>query len=406
METLKKIRIQIFYTIGLYTIMVFFFNSCSNDKDYEFGNLEDPVKYTFVNSLKFTDTEDFDGTKAEEIFTDGSNHIITLTLKDTPFDPSIKPNDYCVSVDIWNDQTELWEDFPNEHQGFYKVYTKRLNDEPVICVELAENPSDKVRKIELLIWTGILGNGYYICGLVDIIQSPTNTESEKFLLKAKYKGSYFSTEAMIDDNGDLSFFDSEYASLMEKIDSMKDAEMLVLEDETIYYYDQEDIQNNLPYKDILSLDESENKTIYPFTRADGFEYDEEGNLGYFAIFDNDHFKGANIYKGLTNFHFTHNLPNLKTHGMNDKVTSIAVGYNATDALVCSVLTIWEDTNYNNNDDNRSKHRISIIASKNSPKTALPDLKKIKKIGSSKSWNDCISAISFHFGYIDRLLLDY
>ncbi len=185
METLKKIRIQIFYTIGLYTIMVFFFNSCSNDKDYEFGNLEDPVKYIFVNSLKFTDTEDFDGTKAEEIFTDGSNHIITLTLKDTPFDPSIKPNDYCVSVDIWNDQTELWEDFPNEYQGFYKVYTKKLNDEPVICIELAENPSDKIRKIELQIGTGILGNGYYICGLVDIIQSPNKTESEKFLLKAK-----------------------------------------------------------------------------------------------------------------------------------------------------------------------------------------------------------------------------
>lgn len=28
------------------------------------------------------------------------------------------------------------------------------------------------------------------------------------------------------------------------------------------------------------------------------------------------------------------------------------------------------------------------------------------IGSSKSWNDCISSFSMHFGYIDRLLKDY
>ncbi|MFS6554639.1 hypothetical protein VPJ68_03895, partial [Parabacteroides distasonis] len=59
-----------------------------------------------------------------------------------------------------------------------------------------------------------------------------------------------------------------------------------------------------------------------------------------------------LQKGLDNFHFTWNLPNLKPYGMNDKITSIAVGYKGYDKGVCSVLTVWDDADYNSGDDYR------------------------------------------------------
>lgn len=192
---------------------------------------------------------------------------------------------------------------------------------------------------------------------------------------------------------------------MKEIDIDSSIQMVIMDDSTIHYYDSEDINNNLPYEDIQSLSIN-NSASFLSTRADGFEYQENEDLGYMAIYDNDHFAGKMHYKGLTNFHFTYNIPSLKPMGLNDKITSIAIGYNGNDPIVCTVLTIWDDTDYNHGDDNRNKHRISIVASQNSPKVSLPDLKQIKKIGSSKSWNDCISCFSLHFGYIDRFLLDY
>lgn len=235
----------------------------------------------------------------------------------------------------------------------------------------------------------------------------SNAESElSFTLKAKYKDGWYVSETTIDKNGDYVYSNKDYEMLMNEIDMNPTAQMVLFNDSTIYYYDDEDIKNNQPFSDIQSFDDMRDNDDFYSTRATGFENFDEEYLGFFALYDNDNFGGKMKSAGLTNFHFTYNLPNLKPHGLNDNITSIALCYNGDDPIVCNVLTIWEDTDYNNGDENRSKHRISIIASMTNPRVTCPDLKKIKKIGSSKSWNDCISSFSMHFGYIDRLLKDY
>ena len=92
--------------------------------------------------------------------------------------------------------------------------------------------------------------------------------------------------------------------------------------------------------------------------------------------------------------------------LNGKVSSLAVAYNGDNAEICAVLTVWEDSYFNFGDYDRTKHRISFIASKATPHISWPSLKKIKCMGSSNSWNDRISSFSFHFGYYGRGLKDY
>ena len=329
----------------------------------------------------------------------GSAQTITLTLTSRLDQKNSMPDEYSVNVYQLSGDFQKWIE-TDTSSSYYSISTFKDNETPGIKIELKENSTGEDRTIRLIIESNI---GY---GIVDLTQQSFSTTTYSFFSKAKYKGRIYTSDAKTTVSGDIIYFDPEYACLMEKIDTMENITMMIMEDSTIFYYDKEDMKANKPYEDIISLDNSVEQYFGAATRADGFEYDDPTYLGYIAIFDNDHFKGSKITKGLTNFHLSYSLQDLKQYSMNDKVTSIAVSYNSQDPLVCSVLTIWEDTNYNYGDDNRSKHRISIIASKNSPKTAIPDLKKIKRIGSSKSWNDCISSISFHFGYIDRLLLDY
>lgn len=229
---------------------------------------------------------------------------------------------------------------------------------------------------------------------------PTDDTLESTELKAVFKNQVYITQVCEDSKGNRTYSNPEFLDLMNVVDGMPDIEMLILADNTIYYYDQEDIKGNRPFDDVKSFKSSYN------TRSSGFEDFDPSCLGFMALYDKDNFGGSHLSKGLSNFHFTWNLPDLKNYGMNDKITSIALAYNHTDPLICAVLTIWDDTDYNHGDKNRSKHRISVVSSKNSPRVCLNNLNAIKKIGSSKSWNDCISSISFHFGYTDRLLFDY
>ncbi|MDE5871271.1 MAG: hypothetical protein K2H22_04980 [Muribaculaceae bacterium] len=371
--------------------------SCEKSDSSQFGDFYDEYRYNYCPNLRFTDIGYPDGyCEAELISVDSSARTIKLTLKERLDHVSIMPEEYYVNVRVWSDDYMKWEQKENT-SSYYHIETLKENDEPVIHIELKENGTGEDRSFRLHIRSEV---GY---GAVDILQKAPQTTG-KFFLKAKYKDRFYTTEAETDSNGDISFSDPEYSSLMEKIDSMDDVRMMIMDDSTIFYYDREDAETNQAYNDILSLASNDCDGAALSTRADGFEYDDPSYLGYFAIFDKDHFNGLNMSKGLTDFDFTYNIQYL--HNLNDKVTSIAVGYNSCDPLVCSVLTIWEDSDFNHWEYNTSKRRISIIASRNSPKTSIPDLKKIKRIGSSKSWNDCISSISFHFGYIDRLLLDY
>ena len=92
--------------------------------------------------------------------------------------------------------------------------------------------------------------------------------------------------------------------------------------------------------------------------------------------------------------------------LNDKVTSLVVAYDGDDDEVCAVLTVWEVIHYNYGDNDRTKHRLSFVASYESPRVMRDNLKNIKCIGSGDSWNDRISSYSFYFGNYARKLKDY
>lgn len=84
--------------------------------------------------------------------------------------------------------------------------------------------------------------------------------------------------------------------------------------------------------------------------------------------------------------------------MNDKISSVAVPYNATDETVCSVLTLWDDDHYNYAYKDGKKHRITFIANKDNRQMSWKDLKSIPYLGDGGNWNDKASSLIFHAGY--------
>lgn len=373
--------------------------SCSNDDD---------IKGTIWGSewvYGFTDNPDTEN-RMDTISLNDSKQTLTLGVKKLLQTGFPMPKELFLTIEEWDSNNNKWvtnlsNNVSDIEGSFYHVSSETENGSSLIKVELEANETSLNRKIKIHACSDPI-NHILPYGDIEITQ---NTSNQSFALKARYKGRDYFTIAEIDHEGNFLYQNEEYAQLMKEIDIDPSIQMVIMDDSTIHYYDSEDITNNLPYEDIRSLSIN-NSASFLSTRADGFEYQESEDLGFMAIYDNDHFAGKMHYKGLTNFHFTYNIPSLKPMDLNDKITSIAVGYNGDDPIVCTVLTIWDDTDYNHGDDNRKKHRISIVASQNSPRVSLPDLKQIKKIGSSKSWNDCISCFSLHFGYTDRFLLDY
>lgn len=374
---------------------------------------------TWTKVLSFTDTKDLnpnDLSTPEFVYADSSEQTITLHCS-TFYSDMPKYNEFYFEFPkldykdgkynwVYYSSDMLSADDKDSEGDYYKIWNDTEDGESVVKIRLKANNSNKERKFYVHIYAGVKYNDAYVFGIVSVVQAPGNAPEESFKLKAKYKGKVYSTDARIDSEGNLVYLDNDYKRIMEIIDSQPNIRAVIMDNDKIYYYDDKDIEANMPYKDLNDNTESGCKNIDFSSRATGFEGIENSNLGFVALYDNDHFKGKNIMHGLDDFHFTWNLPKLKQYDMNDKITSIAVAYNGDAPNVCSVLTIWDDSDYNFGDNNRKKHRISIVASKYNTRTSLPDLKKVKKIGSSKSWNDCISSISFHFGYADSFLLDY
>ncbi len=398
------IRMIPLYVITLVTPILF--QACDNDV------IVGPISGT-LNAYFMSDTDP--GQNNEEyLVIDGEAQEITLsvigTLYDIPFPDTLRP-----WVAIPDDSTPA--NFTTYHYNSdiltndhiipgtdIKLEVIEKNDKPAIRLTVPENDTD--RDIWFYIFYGpdepIIKNGEIVQGTIRVTQT-AKTTAESFVVKARYKSRIYESEAVVNDDGSVEYSNPEYTQLMQQLDALSVVHTVVIDSNCMSYYDEEDIECNRLYNDIMNFNSAENSIL---TRATGFENHTDSDLGYFAIFDNDHFKGTSLIKGLSDFHFTYNIPSLKPYNLNDKVTSIAIGYYGTDPIVCSVLTIWDDTDYNHGDNNRSKHRISLMATQSSRQVSIPDLKKYKKIGSSKSWNDCISSISCHFGYIDRQLLNY
>lgn len=401
MISIKKFHHK-FIELALIVLPAIATGGCSGD------DTPDIQGYQF-DKIRFTDSPNFIKDMGEIIYTDYSEHDVVLSAKSVIVSGMPMPKTLYANIYEWDDKKQGWTCyFPstvNEPDDFYHVKSELSERVPVIRIHLKANDTGMQRKIKLEIESDLQTTYCILGGTVTVIQNPATTSTETFTMTAKYKGRLYTTEAEFDTDGNYIFHNDEYAAMMRHIDSDPSSQMVVMGDGMVHYYDNNDIKGNQLLADISEIKDSQDG-IDVHTRSNLDSDLSRWDLGYFVLYDNDTFRGDQLQKGLDNFHFTWNLPNLKPYGMNDKITSIAVGYKGYDKGVCSVLTVWDDADYNSGDDYRKKHRISIIATKECPLTSIPDLKKVKKIGSSKSWNDCISSISFHFGYPDRLLLDF
>jgi len=100
------------------------------------------------------------------------------------------------------------------------------------------------------------------------------------------------------------------------------------------------------------------------------------------------------------------IPYMKSVGLNDKVSSLMVRYNMDDPNGCAILTVWEDSNFNHDDNDRTKHRTNFVATYTERTKAVGNLKNVSCFNAHDSWNDRISSISFHVGYADSLPKEY
>lgn len=413
MEYNKLLKVY-FSHIMMALTSIFIIGGCSDNQ---------PVKDFIpgpIQILRFTDNEDFTYLWPEIINVNGEEQTFTIRLQSIDILNSIEGKDeeailaqidtFHLTIYEWEGDKEIrkyyidYSEDINQPDDFYHIWCESEEGKPVIKVSLKRNDTKEPRNVSFDAWPDIKYKGSPIFGYVLIKQEPAITEGCQFTAKIKYKDRYYTSGATNDEYGNIVYTEEDFLKVMNEIDATPNIKIMIMEDGVAYYYDDNDIKQNQPYKDILALQNDEHMNMQ--TRAnDGFA-DYNWELGYFGIFEHKEFSGSKITKSFDNFDYAYDLPRLSTRNMNDKISSIALAYNGTDPLVCSVLTIWDDSDFNFGDDNRNKHRISIIASSKARITTVTDLKNIKKHNSSSSWNDCISSTAFHFGYIDSLLLDY
>lgn len=283
--------------------------------------------------------------------------------------------------------------------------SQSTNDDgsPVITVNISENNTGKIRAFVVDGCYEMYKYNYHHAECT-IIQSPKKDDNA-VNMKVRYRNRLYTTTAELDSNGEYVFKDDEFAQLVNSLENNRDIEQVIIESGVVDYIDVNDPGCD-EYLNNLIRDIAGRQVATRAASEDGFQFMENDCLGYFGLFDNDHFKGKNLYSNLTNYIFGYNLPNLKIWDMNDKITSLAVAYNGNNPDLCSILTIWEDTNFNYGDNDRKKHRISIVASYWNRKVSMADLKQVKCLNSSSSWNDRISTVAGHFGYWGRTMLDY
>lgn len=279
---------------------------------------------------------------------------------------------------------------------------------PQIKISAAENKSETARAA--LLWFGNVYETIGYCGYI-IIAQKAMPDMNPFTMKIRYNGKLYSTQASLNLNEELIFENPEFSKIIAQIESLPEVEAFVLENDIVDYFDLSNQKASMAIKKLYqAVHDDTNCTIrtdLPLTRSkDPYRFENIMALGYFAMFDDSGFSDTFTYDNLFNLNDICDEQNMRNIGLNDKVSSLAVSYKGTDPDICSVLTIWEDSYFNNCDNDRTKHRISIVATKNNPRVSWENLKSLKCINSSNSWNDRISSFSFAFGNYDTYFKDY
>lgn len=281
---------------------------------------------------------------------------------------------------------------------------------PKLKVTIKENDSYLARGVMLLFGNDNKSGGLVDSGILIIVQKPM-PDLDPFVMKIRYKGTLYSTTAHLNLNEEIEYQDPVFSRIMEEIDGLKNVEAIVLEDDIVDYFDMEDNKTSKAIAKIRKKIDSGTRCdirndLFTTRAKDGYRFETSDALGYFAMFDDSGFDDTYVFKNLKKLDEVADENYMRNIGLNDKVSSLAVSYKGTNPDVCSVLTIWEDSYYNYGDNDRTKHRISIVATKDNPKVSISKLKSVKCINSHNSWNDRISSYSFAFGNYDSHLKDY
>lgn len=279
------------------------------------------------------------------------------------------------------------------------------NNRPMVKITLEENNTSTSRYVAFRI-----GSGDFYCGYPYEILQEGCKDSESFEMKVRYKGVVYTSMAHLDEEGCYVYEDEAFEQLMVSLENMEGIETVIMDDEIVDYFDAEDIQQNPEIGQLLNhVEEPIELTLrsdLPATRAgDPFQAMTTGP-GFFSVYDDTDFKDTNLSHTLTDLYDSFDNGYLRSAGLNDKISSLAVAYNGDQKDVCAVLTVWEDSYYNSGDNTLSKHRASFVADYYTPRLTRNNLKKIKCPYSNSSWNDRISSLSFHFGYFNHNLKDH
>lgn len=297
------------------------------------------------------------------------------------------------------------------------IFIEKIKSGPVpkILIKLKENDTQEDRTFGLDIshTRGRPGDDNYkiFYGWLRVTQKG-RPDMEPFEMKIRFKDKVYSTEAHLNEQEELVILNPEFADAMKRIEALDDIEAVVQEEGIVDYYDAADMVVSPALSRLRERVDSQSPcNILPYqisTRAaDGFRFMPSSALGYFAMFDYLDFEVSTFVSGdFTSFDDVMDIDDTGTKSLNEKISSVAIAYNGDNSDICAVLTVWEDKYFNYGDNDRKKHRISFIASRNTPRISWPSLKNIKCIGSSHTWNDRISSFSFHFAYYDRPLKDY
>ena len=160
------------------------------------SDVEDVGDLRYMNSycLRFLDGPEFEEGKQEVLRVTSSAQTIELKIKEVTDPEAPAPTDLFVKVDEWNEQTKRYYEISRFRQpsDYYKVYTKKENDETIIYIEFSENNTNNDRILRLVIFSDFVYRGVNNIiinpmGIMQIIQQPNVEEAHLSAVKAKYK---------------------------------------------------------------------------------------------------------------------------------------------------------------------------------------------------------------------------
>lgn len=278
-------------------------------------------------------------------------------------------------------------------------------------IQLSKNSNTEKRGLSISIGQkGRDGNNYI--GVFTIMQKGLEEKEGPFEVKVRYKGQIHSSMATLDEQEKLVYEDADFAVFMEDLSNRSGIEAIARENGIIDYYDNDDVEAVSAIRRMMdpietsSIIEPRWRTFATRSDANPYRYMNANALAYCALFDDKGYKDTHIYQNFTSLTQFYDQERMQNIGLNDKVTSLAVAYNGNDSTICAVLTVWEDTNYNHGDNNRTKHRMNFVASYYSPTMGWRNLKQVPCLTGNDTWNDRISSISFHFGHYGSYLIPY